>query len=234
MSQIASIDTRIIDLLTASYGKPIDFGNVVVNKAPTNSSRSRVKVSSTSDNVARIEAVSASIGSQSSVVVGTDRRSAEKVAPLPTSGSVDGHTFFVMMRHAKNRDESISCIAAYVGYDRNVDYGSQELAARLKATREVNASKPIIASTAIRGSSPATANGMVAYNPSLPNESAKKLAALEARANMVGESIADHEAIANGTDADLEDKHYHAQLAVIDRARLATIRQDIAHLRSTM
>jgi hypothetical protein len=70
------------------------------------------------------------------------------------------------------------------------------------------------------------------HGVALPNPTARQIASLEAKANVVGESIADHTKVADSVDCDPSERHYHTQLANIDRARLATIREDIARLQN--
>jgi hypothetical protein len=228
-----TFDPRILDLLAASYNKRAasaidDDSEPVIVKVEVSMSP---KPSKASKGRAKSEE-SATICGKS-----TDARPAPTVAALAKVGTLDARGFLLTIRKAATREETIQAIAAYVGYDRSKDHGAQELAARMKANAELKANVvPTNSSTigehVVRNSHPSTVAGMVvsSHGVNLPNHLAKQLACLEAKANAVGESIADHEIASANKDNDISERHYHTQLAMIDRARLATIREDIARI----
>jgi hypothetical protein len=233
-----TVDPRVLDLLDATYidrATPLDSDDSegytvipVVRNDPK--AESKARASKTTDDAATICGKS------------HDPRPSLAVAKLSAVGTLDARALLLALRRSANREESIQAIAGYVGYDRSKDFGAQELAARLKAQRELQARTvptqsvslgTTIAEHVVRASHPSTVAGMAVYRQSnLPDPIAKRIAYLKARERQVGESIADHEQAAGNEELDLAERHYHTQLALIDRARLATIREDIARLQN--
>ena len=233
-----TIDPRILELLTASYARrAAELGaddevisttvSVSMSPKPSRKASSKASAGKTIDDAATVCGKS------------HDARPAPQVAPLAKVGTIDAKEFFRALRNAKSREESIQAIAAFTGYDRAKDFGTQELAAKNEANRQlkagtVPATSATIGEHIVRTSHPSTVAGMIvsSHGVALPNPTARQIASLEAKANVVGESIADHTKIADSVDCDPSERHYHTQLALIDRARLATIREDIARLQN--
>jgi len=234
-----TIDPRILELLTASYARrATELGadddevisttvSVSMSPKPSRKASSKASAGKTIDDAATVCGKS------------HDARPAPQVAPLAKVGTIDAKEFFRALRNAKSREESIQAIAAFTGYDRSKDFGAQELAARTEATRQLKANVvPTVSATigehVVRTSHPSTVAGMIvsSHGVALPDHTAKRLADLEAKERQVAESIADHEGAACNGELDLAERHYHQELAKVERARIMTIREDIANLRN--
>lgn len=231
------IDPNFLDLLAARYMSAAS--KVVTDDSDAEPVIVKVEVSMSpkprkgSKNSAKSEESATVCGK------GNDARPAPVVAKLSTAGTLDAKGFFKALRNAKDREESIQSIAAFTGYDRAKDYAAQELQAKSEANRQLKAGTvPTTSATLgehiVRTLHPSTVAGMIvsSHGVALPNPTARQIASLEAKANVVGESIADHTKVADSVDCDPSERHYHTQLANIDRARLATIREDIARLQN--
>lgn len=230
------IDPQVLAILTAAYGRNNADPNTIVETIVVRNAPKPVKDSKPS----KLAAIKAAKDQESATICGkgVDARPAPVVPALAKAKTLDARKFFAAMRNAKSREESIQAIAGYMGYDRAKDYGAQELAARLAANRELKASTvPTTSATIgehiIRDSHPSTAQGMVGYVAGLPDATEKKLACLKGKQRMAEESIGEHESIAANEETDPSDRHYHAELAKVERARLETIQEDIRRISAT-
>lgn len=143
-----------------------------------------------------------------------------KSAPPPWAtiqpGSVQAAGFLTMSRRAKNRQESIEAIHAYIGYDMAKDFGTQEYQAKAQAAREL---KPIT----YKPKTQATVEGYVA---GMPNGSEKFRQNLKARERVAVEGIIEHSKAAESADNEF-DKTLHAGLAQVEAERMRVIRMDL-------
>jgi hypothetical protein len=216
------IDPRVLDLMAASYGKsnandPDEVVSVIVHRNATQSLKARAN---------RASAVKTTDDASTVCGKGNDARPAIPVAALSTVGTLDARGFMLAIRRATNREESIQAIAGYVGYDRNGNFGAQELAARMKATNELKAAVKVVSSTTVQGTGN-LAPVLVAYVAGIPDQVAKRIANLEGQERLIGESVADHEKAAANEELDAADRFYHRELAKVDRMRLVQIRKDL-------
>lgn len=145
------------------------------------------------------------------------------VIALPPTGTHDARGFLLAMRSAKTRDEMIVAIAGYCGFDRAGDFGGQELAARMKAQREMRGA-PKALPRPVNSAVPSVA-GFVA---GVPDMAARKVLDLLAREKLAAQAISEHEQVAGDESVDAPTRSYHSQLLVVETARLAQIRADLA------
>ena len=138
---------------------------------------------------------------------------------LPPSGTLDAKSFLVAMRRAKSRDESIAAIAAYIGYDGKVPFGTQDSRARDQAKREINPPK----AEAFKRSVIPSVMGYVAGAPDHSERAHQNLLARERHAvNM----MLDHDKASNEAKTD-QERTLYAGLALVERERLIQIRKDL-------
>lgn len=144
-----------------------------------------------------------------------------KSAPPPWSliqpGSVEAVGFLKLIRSAKDRQQKIEAIHAYVGYDMAGDFGTQEYRANAKAQKEI---KPIV----IGAKALPVMKGYVA---GMPNPDAKFQKDLAGRERMAVENLIDHtrqaETVQNPFDRDLK-----VGLAEVEAERIRAIRNERA------
>lgn len=143
-----------------------------------------------------------------------------KSAPPPwatvTPGSVGPEGFLKLLRNAKNRNESIEAIHAYIGYDMAKDFGTQEYFAKSQAAREL---KPIT----YKPKTEATVRGFVA---GMPNGAERFRQNLMARQRVAVESLIEHTKAAESA-GDEFDATLHTGLAQVEQDRLRAIRVDL-------
>ena len=227
--QASDLDPAILAILSATYGKNNADPNAIVSRIVTRNAPKADKPSKLAQvKAARLAQLEAA-ASESKTIAGrgVDARPAEPVVALPKAGTVDARGFFLLMRRAKDRAESINAIASFIGYDMAKDFGSQELVARFTAQKQLKAVAPL--AQPVHTAESVIGTGFV---PGLPNETEKQRLNLQAKERLTAESVAEHEGMAANETLDPSERHYHAQLALVERARLAKIRDDIAHLAS--
>jgi hypothetical protein len=201
---VAQLSPEVLALLAASYGK----------KDPKPNKPSKLAlVKAAAVDAAEVEATERSTH---------DPRPAMVVLDLPKVGTLDARAFLIAMRGAKTRDEQIKAIAGYCGYDRHGDHGSQDLSSRMKAQRELRGIKA--APLPIHSAAPSGKG----YVHGMPDMMATKVQDLLGRERLSAEALADNERIAANEETDAATRHYHAQLAIVETARLAQIRADLA------
>ena len=147
-----------------------------------------------------------------------------KSAPPPWAviepGSVQAEGFLKMSRTAKNRNEAIAAIHAYIGYDMAKDFGTQEYQAKATAAREL---KPIV----YQAKTQATVQGFVA---GMPNGGEKFRQNLKARERVAVEGIIEHTKAAEGSTNEF-DTTLHTGLAQVEAERIRQIRMDLDQAR---
>jgi len=218
-SLATSLSPEVLALLAASYGRPADQ---VVETIVTRSENAKPKASKPS----RLAAVKAAKAEEAEAAPIADKKPAMTVIELPPVGSHDARSFLIAMRRAVTRDEKIIAIAGYAGFDRHGDFGSQELAARMKAQREL---RGCVASTTPAHSVRPTLTG---YVSGLPDPTATKIADLQGREVLAAEAIKEHEEASKGhlERGDLANAQIEAQFAALETLRLQAIRADLAKL----
>jgi hypothetical protein len=127
---------------------------------------------------------------------------------LPPKGTHDAEGFILAMRKAKTRNESIQAIAGFVGYNLTDNFGTQELRAMSAAKL---AMRPIVA-----GKDRTVRETVKGYIAGMPDHQSKHLANLLARERAAAEALADYL------------KQGKTVLAQVERARIESIRKDIA------
>jgi len=140
---------------------------------------------------------------------------------LPNAGSIDAKTYIKRRASAKNREECIAALAAYVGYDPTKPFGLQDSAAFDQAKLTL---RPVakLAAPFSRGSI-ATVQGFVAGQPDHAERAYQNLLARE---RLAANTMLDHEKAAR--DAKTEtDRTLYAGLALVERERLVQIRKDL-------
>lgn len=168
---------------------------------------------------------------------------------LPERCSIDAGAFIVAMRNAGRRiatevtegkathaaytdprevrNDSICAIHAFCGYDRRIDFGAQEVAARAKAMRDLKVSKVAKGS---RQEERSAARSMTGYIAGCPNNTAKRLADLNGRAEAAVERMISHMRDADNCERSQDERTLSAGLAQVERDRIAAINSDISLL----
>jgi hypothetical protein len=209
----------VLALLAASYGRPAsDVVATIVTRSENPKPRKASKLAAVK--AAKVEAAEAATH-----LVTPETQKPVTVIELPAVGTLDARAFLVAMRRATNRDECIKAIAGYCGYDRLGDHGAQDLAARMKAQRELRGAPKALAAPVHTGQV-----SLKGYVHGMPDGVAVKMGDLLGRERLSAETLADHERIAGDNEVAPSLRHYHAQLAIVETARLAEIRADLAAL----
>lgn len=138
--------------------------------------------------------------------------------PVPAVGYYDAKGFIVALRNAKTRDEQIAAIAGYRGYDPALDFGSNEYRAKSQAQRELKPEPKAPESRVVP-----TVKGYVA---GMPNEHGKRMMDLLARERLAADAAIEHEKLAAEAQSETE-RDYQTALALLERERLANIRDQI-------
>lgn len=125
-------------------------------------------------------------------------------------GTLDAKGFLIGMRRSTTREEQVKLIHAYCGYDTRGDHGTQDMAARAKAQRELNPAK--VTSGPTREEQRSASRSMVGYVHGMPDHQASKLAALQAREAETAEAIIDLEKRMKATPSLMNDKATTAEL----------------------
>jgi len=169
----------------------------------------------------------------------------KKVAPIPQpvvtkkAGTLDAKGFMKAMLHAgrrlsdngipftnqvEMRNDEIKAIESYVGYDYGGDFGSQEIAARTKAKRELSG-RPIQGPT--REESRAASRSLSGYVAGVPDTIQRKLGDLKGREQAAIDSMIGHEKDAADLARPEADRLLSSGLADVERERIQQIREDI-------
>lgn len=209
---VASLSPEVLALLAASYGKPAEQVVERAARAPKASAPSKLRAVK----AAAVEAEES--GAQAAPV----NRAPVTLVALPKVGTHNARQFLIAMRGAKTRDESIQAIAGYCGFDRHGDYGSQELAARMQAQREIRGVSAL--PRPVNSAAPTLAG----YVSGKPDPMATKVADLLGRERLAAEALGEHDKIASDETVDAPTRSYHAQLSIVETARLTQIRADLA------
>lgn len=147
-----------------------------------------------------------------------------KVSPLPEKGTLDAKGFLLASRRAKSRDESIAAIAAYIGYNQNESFGTNDSAARMQAKREMNPIAPAKEEYRRNGQSPS--NSVVGYIAGVPNHRQRQLQDLLARERMAVEEMGSFEQKAKEATSEAERNVWQGR-AMLEKVRLQAIQKDI-------
>lgn len=142
---------------------------------------------------------------------------------LPEKGSLGAHGFLKMMRSAKDRQEKILAIAAFIGYDVAGDFGSQEMAASFAAKRELNPIDTRGPSMKEERDAKRSALGFVS---GMPNGLKVKLQDLLGREKMAVDVMLNAVKACRAAETK-EEKTHHAGQAALEKGRLNKIQEEI-------
>jgi hypothetical protein len=218
-NEFSSIDS-VIAALVASYQQPESTTPVKMVKLDRTAKKpiKPSKPAKTSRSSAASE--------ESPTTSSHDPRPAPTVSHLPQAGTVDAAGYFKMMRDAKQVNERINAIAAYIGYDPSLSYSSQELKANLQA-RSVH--RPVKALPVPVHSVQSTIKGFVA---GAFDAQEKRLADLKGRELLAGNTKADMVRQYNTAfnRGDYATAAHFLALSRVEDHRLEEIRNDLATL----
>lgn len=138
-------------------------------------------------------------------------------------GSLDAKSFLKAMRDSRSREDKMSAIAGYVGYDATGQFGNQEMLALMKAQREI---KPLTIGKLAVKASPTVAG----YVKGLPNHTGKQLQDLLGREKLTAEAMAAFSNEAENTALTEETRSEHRTRAKLENNRLINIRKEIQAL----
>lgn len=136
-------------------------------------------------------------------------------------GSIGALGYIKLMRTALTREGRINAIRAYTGYNVKGDYGSQELAANMKAKQEITK----IPTTEVRKT--ITVTGWVAGIP-VPQE--KLIKDLEGREIVVAAERDRHMAESRNITLTQGTRELHVGLAAFEHSRLLEIQDNLRRL----
>lgn len=168
---------------------------------------------------------------------------------MPDRGTLNAKDFLLAMRNAGKRltaegrpfvdqreirNDQIKAIHSfmyqetrqgrvYIGYDPNGSFGSQDVAARALAQRELRGAPKVSEHTA-----PSRTLG--GYVAGMPDHKARTLANLQGREVAAVDAMLAHQKDADDVGRSAEDRELSAGLAEVERERLTQIRADIAAL----
>jgi len=142
------------------------------------------------------------------------------IPSLPAKGTLSARDFLLTIRKAQSRQESIAAIAGFIGYDSKGDFGSQDLAARAEAQRQL---KPVSPKEYKRSCAPTVA-GFVA---GLPDNLYKKLADLNARQELATSNMLECLRKAEEAPNAILSQHFLHE-AKLEQERLQSIQQDLS------
>lgn len=158
---------------------------------------------------------------------------------LPDPGTLDAKSFMVAIRNAGKRpnaagvkvfnalcvrEDTIKAIAGYVGYDTRGSFAEQDHAARTKAQHELGTLK---FGGKTRAEERAAYKSVSGYVAGICDQNAKRIAELQALEVALADSIIDNEKLADDTSKSESERDLHSGLAMLDRDRLAKVRQDL-------
>lgn len=230
---VASLSPEVLALLAASYARPVEQ---VVERATRKPK---------ADKPSKLRAVKAA------ALDAAKDRPAVPVAflpiDLPKVGTIDAPTFIARLRalgpvfvgdqsrvddvqrvqdatgngftFVQRRDAAMALIAGYCGFDRRVPFGVQLDNAREQAMRAIRG--PV---SPVKHTVSATLRG---YVSGVCDERAKRLMDLQARERVAAEEMCEHETIARDENASPADRTLHAQLVLVEQARIEQIRADL-------
>lgn len=135
--------------------------------------------------------------------------------------SLNAKGFMVAIRNARSRDEKISAINSYCGYNHAAQFADQELAATMQAKREINPIK-IVETEKKRVST--------GYVKGLPDTVNRRIQDLLGREKLTVEQRSDDVRQARNKDLSWEERHFHMAKARQENTRLLHIRQEINQL----
>jgi hypothetical protein len=148
-------------------------------------------------------------------------------AIMVEKGSLEAKGFLHAMRHARTRDEQITAISAYIGYDRRQDFGPQDVAARAQAQREVSG-KVVRGPT--RSEQQSAARTLTGYVAGMPDNLQRQIANLLGQETVAADALIGHEKDAADKSRSTVDRTLSAGLVAIERDRLSHIRSQLTAL----
>lgn len=152
-------------------------------------------------------------------------------AVLPAKGTIGPRGFLKLLASAKDQESKVQAIAMYVGYNRGDLFGSQELNARMTATREIRQENG--QTVKVDPSTPYYRNGhgaatVAGYVAGMPDMDQKRLDNFQAHEKLIVDRIV--ELTDQGKLLIGDEKTTNDGMIAIERARLTQVRKDIASL----
>lgn len=139
-----------------------------------------------------------------------------------SKGDYTATQFMIAWRRAKDRNEMMSAINGYIGYDNGLAFSVNEYNAKTAAQKELRpVSHPV---------TDVTVQEKRGYVAGIPDNNMKKISDLLGREKLAAEALSNYELqISNLTEGTTE--HLTAQgMAEIERERLVAIRADLSLL----
>ena len=147
-----------------------------------------------------------------------------KASDLPAAGSLGPRGFLKAVRDSRTQQERVFAIAAFVGFDPTRDFGSQLMAAEMRAKRELDG-KPIPGPS--REEKRAAARSLSGFVAGMPDATQKKIADLMARETASAEALSMHENDAADKSRSTAERTLSMGWADVERERLREIREDL-------
>jgi hypothetical protein len=145
---------------------------------------------------------------------------------LPKAGTIDAKGFFKMMRSASSRENQMTAVAAYIGYDFAKDLGSQVFNATQRAKSEICPIDPNkVVSRAEKAQLSATVKG---YVSGLPDGTRKLVQDLAGRERLAVDTRKDLVTASQQSECTPEQRETLLAQALLEEERLVQIRADLA------
>jgi len=142
-------------------------------------------------------------------------------------GSMEAHGFTLAMRRAKSRDEQIFALKCYVGYDNTKDFGSQVLAAELKAKRTIREERGEVDNTVTPREKNAAYRNLPGFTPGIPDVTWREVQNLAARETLAASELIALENKAQDKNLPTDQRVLAKGLAKAEGERISHIRKDL-------
>jgi hypothetical protein len=147
------------------------------------------------------------------------------VVTLPVAGTIGAKAFIMMMNRAKDRDEKVAAIAAYVGYDGKLSFAEQEMAANAKAKGEI---RPVVASGPSREEIKTAQRSAKGYVAGMPDALRKTVQDLLGREQYAVDAREAHLRDSKDENRSEAERTLALGQAQLEEERLVQIRKDLA------
>ena len=148
-----------------------------------------------------------------------------------TPGSIDAGEFMKRWRNATDRNDKITAIQLFIGYNHSGSFSTNEMNALSAVRKARQSSHPVTAAPSVQGYQEQQAKETTVYVAGLPDGRARRLADLEAREAMAADAMCQHELNASNAPYDSNERKLAEGMAQVERERLQAIRNDIKQLR---
>jgi hypothetical protein len=144
---------------------------------------------------------------------------------LPAAGTIGAKAFLLMMRSAKDRQEKICAIAAFIGYQAGGDFATQEMGAMTKAKGEIS---PIKVTGPDRETVRSAQRSVAGYVAGMPDATRRIVLDLNGRIQLALDARNDHVKESRNRTLSWTERKLAIGLARMEQERMLQIRADLA------